>query len=65
MSYTAHLAGAVAGVLIGNVVLRNLRVRAWERVVWWASLVAFLVLIAIGVMVNVAAPDGFYPPQEI
>ncbi|XP_043224699.1 rhomboid-related protein 3-like isoform X2 [Amphibalanus amphitrite] len=65
VSYTAHLAGALAGVLIGNVVLRNLRVHKWERVVWWASLVAFLVLVLAGVIVNVAAPEGFYPKQEI
>ncbi|XP_037088916.1 rhomboid-related protein 3-like [Pollicipes pollicipes] len=65
VSYTAHLAGALAGVLIGNVVLRNLRVHRWERVVWWASLVAFLALVLCAVVVNVAAPDGFYPEQEI
>jgi len=65
VSYTAHLAGAVAGVLIGNVVLRNLKVHRWERAVWWASLAAFLVLIAAAVIVNVAAPDDFYPKQEI
>ncbi len=52
VSYAAHLAGAVAGLLLGVVVLRNLRVRHWERAVWWLSLLLFLGLFLAGIVWN-------------
>jgi len=45
VSYAAHIAGAVAGLLLGLVVLRNLQVKRWERVVWWLCLILFLALL--------------------
>ncbi|XP_037077150.1 protein rhomboid-like [Pollicipes pollicipes] len=65
VAYTAHLAGAVAGLLIGHVALRNLRLLRWERVLWWISLVTFLLLVLIMAVFNAAAPDGYYPEQEV
>lgn len=34
VGYVAHLCGAVAGLLVGIGVLRNLKVRPWERKLW-------------------------------
>ena len=52
VSYVAHIAGALVGLLLGIVVLRNLRVRTWERVVWWCSLLLFLGLFLAAIVWN-------------
>ncbi|GLG99127.1 Rhomboid-like protein, partial [Gryllus bimaculatus] len=38
VGYVAHLAGALAGLLVGINVLRNLRVKKWENIVWWIAI---------------------------
>ena len=52
VAYAAHGAGAVVGLLLGIVVLRNLRVKTWERVVWWFSLLLFLALFLAAIVGN-------------
>ena len=52
MSYAAHIAGAVVGLLLGIVVLRNLRVRTYEKVLWWFSLLLFLGLFLSAIVWN-------------
>ena len=42
ISYTAHIAGGVVGLLLGTVLLRHLSYKTWERAVWWCSLLIFL-----------------------
>ncbi|KAI6206386.1 Rhomboid domain-containing protein [Aphelenchoides besseyi] len=42
VSHTAHIGGFVAGLLLGIVLLRNLRLKKWERVAWWICLIAYL-----------------------
>ena len=42
VSYTAHIAGGVVGLLLGVVLLRNLSYETWERALWWCSLLIFL-----------------------
>ena len=52
VGYAAHIGGAVVGLLLGIVVLRNLRVRKWERVFWWICLLLFLGLFLAGIVWN-------------
>eukprot|EP00095_Tigriopus_kingsejongensis_P001872 snap_masked-scaffold70_size417918-processed-gene-1.10 protein:Tk01872 transcript:snap_masked-scaffold70_size417918-processed-gene-1.10-mRNA-1 annotation:"rhomboid-related protein 3" len=52
VSYVAHIAGALVGLLLGIVVLRNLRIHSWERVIWWFSLLLFLGLFLSGIVWN-------------
>ncbi|VDM93961.1 unnamed protein product [Onchocerca ochengi] len=56
VSYTAHIAGAVTGVLMGIVILHNLKVLYWERILMIVSLVlfgtVFLFLIVMVIFVN-------------
>jgi len=52
VGYGAHAAGAVVGLLLGIVVLRNLRVKTWERVMWWFSLLLFLGLFLAAIVWN-------------
>lgn len=64
IGYVAHFAGAVAGLLVGLNVLRNLDISTTERVVWWMSMVTFLGLISVGVIWNLAWPAYFPPAAE-
>lgn len=57
--YAAHLAGAVAGLLIGLGVLRNLEVRQWEKRLWWVSMIIYVVLMLIAIIWNAAFPEYF------
>lgn len=53
VGYVAHLCGAVAGLLVGIRVLRNLKVRKWERTVWRYAVLLFFVLMLAGIMANI------------
>ncbi|KAK3918459.1 Rhomboid-related protein 3 [Frankliniella fusca] len=64
VGYVAHLAGAVAGLLVGIQVLRNLEVRSWERVIWWASIILYFGLMITAIVWNVAFPDYFPRPYS-
>ncbi|XP_052739092.1 rhomboid-related protein 2 isoform X6 [Bicyclus anynana] len=53
IGYVAHLAGAVAGLLVGIGVLRNLEKRKWEKRLWWAAVVLYFSLMIGGVLANI------------
>lgn len=55
VAYVAHFAGLAAGILIGIPVLKNFSVKPWEKILWWISLVIYLVLVLFAVCFN-----GFY-----
>lgn len=63
VGYVAHLAGAVAGLLVGINILRNLEVQTWEKVVWWASFITYLALMATAILWNVLYPSYFPAPM--
>jgi len=52
VSYAAHIAGAVVGLLLGIIVLRNLKELKWERVLWWVCLLSFLALLLASLVWN-------------
>lgn len=60
-SYAAHLAGALSGLLIGVLVLKNLRVRKHEIIIGWLSMVIFILLLGAAVLFNVLNPEYFEP----
>uniref|UniRef100_A0A915C021 EF-hand domain-containing protein n=4 Tax=Parascaris TaxID=6254 RepID=A0A915C021_PARUN len=45
VSYTAHIAGAVTGLLMGIALLYNLKVLKWERALMIASLSVYLIIL--------------------
>ncbi|XP_063989164.1 rhomboid-related protein 1-like isoform X2 [Diachasmimorpha longicaudata] len=53
IGYDAHLAGALAGLLVGINVLRNLKVTKWERVVWWVSILTYTTLMTAAILWNI------------
>ncbi|KAL5277083.1 RHBDL2 family protein [Megaselia abdita] len=63
IGYIAHLAGAVAGLLVGIGVLRNLKVRRWERILWWVAVIAYFGLMATGIIIHIFCPS-YFPYQD-
>ncbi|CAK9824140.1 Rhomboid-related protein 3 [Anthophora retusa] len=53
IGYVAHFAGAIAGLLVGINVLRNLEVKTWEKVVWWASIITYTALMTAAILWNI------------
>ncbi|KAJ9596582.1 hypothetical protein L9F63_012415 [Diploptera punctata] len=63
VGYSAHFAGALAGLLLGINVLRNIRKQDWEKKLWWASIVIYVVLMAAAIIWNICYTD-YYPVQD-
>lgn len=59
VGYVAHLSGAVAGLLVGIGVLRNLKVRPWERKLWWCAVTLYFLLMGSGVFFHLFYSDWF------
>ena len=63
VGYVAHLAGAIAGLLVGINILRNLEVQRWEKVVWWISIVTYTALMTGAILWNAFNPSHFPSPK--
>ncbi|XP_067637635.1 rhomboid-related protein 2 [Eurosta solidaginis] len=63
IGYIAHLSGAVAGLLVGIGVLRNLEVQRWEKILWWVAVILYFSLMMTGVLIHVLMPK-YFPRQE-
>ncbi|XP_026724900.1 rhomboid-related protein 3 isoform X2 [Trichoplusia ni] len=67
VSYAAHVAGALAGLTIGLLVLKHAQQRLWERLLWWAALGAYAACTLFAVLYNVfSAPVDelhYLPPD--
>lgn len=53
IGYVAHLAGAVAGLLVGLYVLRNLEEHSWEKKLKWIGLTLYIALMLIAIFFNI------------
>lgn len=63
VGYAAHLAGAIAGLLVGVNVLRNLQVERWEKVAWWICFTVYVALMAAAIAINFLWDVHFPPPR--
>lgn len=61
-SYAAHFAGALAGLMIGLVCLRNLRVHKWEKILGWILFAIFILLMIFTILWNIFNVN-YYPKQ--
>ncbi|XP_049767356.1 rhomboid-related protein 2-like [Schistocerca cancellata] len=59
IGYAAHIAGAIAGLLVGVNILRNLQVKPWEKVLRWTCFVLYFILMIGAIIWNAAFPDYF------
>ena len=52
LEYKTKLEYVAVGLILGILVLRNFRVKTWERVMWWFSLLLFLALFLADIVWN-------------
>ncbi|XP_075219342.1 rhomboid-related protein 2-like isoform X2 [Lycorma delicatula] len=55
ISFETHAAGAVAGLLVGVYVLRNLEVHSWENVLKWICFALYIILIVVAIFYNIVS----------
>lgn len=53
MSYVAHLTGALAGLTIGLIVLKNFEQKLHEQLLWWIALGIYTAYIIFAIVFNV------------
>ncbi|KAF5287187.1 hypothetical protein FQR65_LT12316 [Abscondita terminalis] len=63
IGYAAHFFGALAGLLVGINILRNISVTRKERVCWWISIVLYVVLMGTAFIWNAGFPS-YFPPSD-
>ena len=59
IGYAAHISGAIAGLLVGIVCLKNLRWEQHEKYIWALSACIFGLLIGSTIIYSVAFPSHF------
>lgn len=69
VSYVAHLTGALAGLTIGLLVLKNFEQRLHERLLWWAALGVYAACTLFAILFNLMNANGvpalvIQPPDE-
>lgn len=57
VSYVAHLAGAIAGLTIGLLVLKSFEQKLHEQLLWWIALGTYLALVVFAIAFNIM--NGF------
>lgn len=58
VSFVAHVTGAVAGLTIGLIVLKNFEQRLHEQLLWWIALGIYCACIIFAIIFNVVNSDG-------
>lgn len=53
VSYVAHLTGALAGLTIGLLVLKNFEQKLHEQVLWWVALGVYAACTLFAVLFNI------------
>lgn len=53
MSFVAHVTGAVAGLTIGLIVLKNFEQRLHEQLLWWIALGIYCACIIFAIIFNI------------
>lgn len=56
VSYVAHLTGALAGLTIGLLVLKNFEQKLHEQLLWWVALGVYAACTIFAILFNVLNP---------
>lgn len=57
VSYVAHLTGALAGLTIGLLVLKNFEQKLHEQLIWWVALGVYAACTIFAVLFNIFTPS--------
>lgn len=60
VSYVAHLTGALAGLTIGLLVLKNFEQKLHEQLIWWIALGVYAACTLFAIIFNLCT-DTFEP----
>ncbi|CAH1793604.1 unnamed protein product [Owenia fusiformis] len=52
VGYVAHIAGALAGLAMGLIVLKNFEKKLYERVIWWCALILYFAWLIFAIAWN-------------
>lgn len=63
IGYMAHLCGAIAGLLVGIGVLRNLDETKWEKKLWWLAVTIYFAFMLTGIGIHIFYPEYFLTPK--
>lgn len=53
VSFVAHLCGALSGLTIGLVVLKNFEQKLFEQLLWWIALGIYLACVIFAILFNI------------
>lgn len=59
VSFVAHVTGAVAGLTIGLIVLKNFEQKLHEQLLWWIALGIYCACIIFAIIFNIINPGNF------
>ena len=59
VSYVAHLTGALAGLTIGLLVLKNFEQKLHEQLIWWVALGVYAACTLFAILFNVFNPEPY------
>lgn len=59
MSFVAHVTGAVAGLTIGLIVLKNFEQKLHEQLLWWIALGIYCACIIFAIIFNIMNSGNF------
>lgn len=59
VSFVAHLTGAMAGLTIGLIVLKNFEQKLHEQLLWWVALGIYLACIIFAIVFNIINSVSF------
>lgn len=65
VSYLSHIAGALAGVTAGLLLLKNFEKKFHEHFLWWVALLVYSSCMLFAVLYNVFNIDEISSPEEI
>ncbi|KAL1501688.1 hypothetical protein ABEB36_006972 [Hypothenemus hampei] len=63
VSYSAHFGGALAGLLVGIWILKNIKPTKQENRLWWTAFIIYLILMATAIMINIFWKDHYFATQ--
>lgn len=64
MSFVAHVTGAVAGLTIGLIVLKNFEQKLHEQLLWWVALGIYLACIIFAIIFNIMNSGSFVSEEN-